>query len=870
MLITKLGKYKIINWLGGGAFGDVYLAEDTLIGKKFAIKVSKLKEKDVKILKGEAQILASLDHPNIARFYNLDIIDGRLVLVIEYVEGKSLRDLLEKGRIKLEDVPQIFLPVLDALQYAHSRGVIHRDIKPENILISNEGIVKLVDFGLGVFLKGGSIKATVAGTPVYMPPESWNGIYLPSSDVYSIAVVIYESLTGKNPFDGDTLEDIRRKVFEVDPKPLKFYLPSYPQELSDVLAKALSKRPEHRYIDVSSFKEDLLKALKLDRTIELKETSRSSVFSNELQLTPSQHEVVFSPEKRILLLGGAGTGKTTTLLHRLYRKIRNGENPYLFLVLAFTRRAASDLRERLSYLLGIDTKDIWIETFHGAIYKILRREADRIGFSEDFSLISDSTPLLKEVSEKLEPSLINRVLNEISALRVRLVSPEQALVSARFSWHKKVAEIYYRLSELKRKRNLMDFDDLLYYGVKLLEEDDLREVYSGRFKFIFVDELQDLNEAQYRFVKLLSSEDGELFLTGDSVQSIYRWRGAMPDIIERAEKELSLKRYELTHSFRLPKRVLGLAASLMVKSGVDLSNIVSLKGEGKVELYIAKNEVDEARFVVQSIKELARHKKLSSIGILYRFNHQSRAFEESLAKAGLPYRIIGGSGFYEREEVRKTLGYLRGILERDFSSISEFFSWILGSKKKVFRVSQDGLCLEEGKFANRDKAEKLIGFLKELLCEGLSLTVEEIIRIPLEIANVFKKRGKNWRAYKDGFLELLKLASSFGEADLRDFLNHISLMEEMGVGRKGDMLNLLTFHSAKGLEFDAVFITGLYDGNVPSLSSLARVEELEEERRLLFVALTRATELVYLSYPKKVENRWVEPSRFLLEMIGML
>lgn len=870
MLLARLGKYRIISWLGGGAFGDVYLAEDTLIGKSFAIKVSKLKEKDIKVLKSEAQILASLDHPHIARFYNLDIIEGKLVLVIEYVEGNSLRSLLEQRRVKPEEIPQIFFPVLDALDYAHSKGVVHRDIKPENILISKSGVVKLVDFGLGVFLKSGSLKATIAGTPVYMAPESWSGIFLPSSDVYSLGVVIYESLTGRNPFDGDTLEEIRKKVFELEPKPLNFYLPSLSQDLNDVLVKALSKKPEDRYLTASSFKENLSKALKLDKSVEVTPIKRSSFSSEELQLTFSQQEVVFSPEKRILLVGGAGTGKTTTLLYRLYEKLKEGKDPLLFMVLSFTKKAVTDLRERLSRLLGKDLKDLWIETFHGAIYRILKREADRLGFSQDFLLISDSLSVLKEAAEgMLEPALLNRVLSEISVLRVKLISPEEALRISEFPWNKKVAEIYLKFSELKKKKNLMDFDDLLFYGVKLLEEEDLRRIYSNRFKFIFVDELQDLNESQYRFVKLLSSEDGELFLTGDSTQSIYRWRGAVPSIIDRAERELNLRRYELTHSFRLPKKVLNLASSLMIKAGIDLSNVVSLKGEGKVELYIAKDESDEARFVAQKVKELSSSKKLSCIGILYRFNYQSRIIEDFLAQARLPYQVIGGSKFYEREEIKIAIAYLRGLSERDFETVARFFSWILGFKKNRFKVSPEGLYLEEGNFSGKRKAEKLIVFLRSFL-EGGKFTVEELLRIPMDVADFFRKKEKRWSSYKEGFLELLRLASSFSEGSLRDFLNHISLMEEMGLGSKGDALNLLTFHSAKGLEFDVVFITGLYDGNVPSFASLARLEELEEERRLLFVALTRATEYLYLSYPRRVEGKSMEPSRFLLEMIGML
>jgi len=867
MLLTRLGKYRIISWLGGGAFGDVYLAEDTLLGKSFALKVSRLREKEIRFLKSEAQILASLDHPNIARFYNLDIIDGKLVLVMEYVEGESLRDVLEKRRIEIKEVPDFFFPVLDALNYAHSKGVLHRDVKPENILISHEGCVKLVDFGLGVFLKGGSLKATLAGTPIYMPPESWEGVFLPSSDLYSLAVVIYEALTGRNPFEGDTLEDIRRKVFDLELKPLSFYLPSIPSDLDGVLAKALSKRVEDRYNNAWQFKEDLAKALRLGRSLELPHVVLSRP-SEELSLTPAQREVVFSPERRILLIGGAGTGKTTTLLYRLYRKLREGEDPSSFLVLSFTKKAVSDMKERLSLLLGKELRDIWIETFHGALYKILKREGERFGFSQNFLLISSSLPILKELANDLSPPQIERVLSEIAILRARLISPSEFMRFSRSPWERKVAKLYNDFSERKLKMDVMDFDDLLFYGVKLLEDEDAREVYSKRFRFLFVDELQDLNEAQYRFIKLLSSQDSEIFLTGDKDQSIYRWRGALPDVLDRAERELSLKRYELTHSFRLPKSILRVATSLMSRAGRDMSNMVSMRGEGKVELYIASDEIDEARFVTHRVRELSSSKKLSSMAVLYRHNYQSRVIEDQLIRLSIPYQVLGASRFYEREEVKRVISYLKGLVDRDLKPVTEFFSWLLGWKKSRFVISER-IELENGRFSNRKKAERLIEFLDGLI-KGESFTVEELLRIPLDISGAFKRRGGEWNAFKEGFLELLKLASSFGKGEMREFLNYLSLMEEMGLTYKGDLLNLLTFHSAKGLEFDVVFITGLFDGNVPALRSLARVEEVEEERRLLFVAMTRATELLFLSYPKKFDGKGTEPSRFLLELIGML
>ncbi len=870
MLLTKLGKYRIISWLGGGGFGDVYLAEDTLLGKRFALKVSRVREKELRFLKREAQLLASLDHPNIVRFYNLDLIDGKLVLVMEYVEGESLRAFLEKkGRMELGELAEIFLPVLDALGYAHSKGLIHRDIKPENILISREGEVKLVDFGLGIFLRKSGLGATFAGTPSYMPPEAWRGIFLPSGDIYSLAVVIYEALTGRNPFDGETLEEIRRKVFEEEAKPLSFYLPSIPSKLDQVLRKAFSKKPEDRYLTASAFKDELVHALNVGKLHKITNLSLKKSSHDELDLTPAQKDVVFSPERRILLVGGAGTGKTTTLLYRLYRKLREGADVQSFLVLSFTRKSVKDLKNRLSLLLGKDIREMWIETFHGALYKLLKREAERFGFSPDFSLIPSSLPILREVAIDMPSSAVERILSEISLLRVSLISPDEFLKKARSLWEKKVAELYDKLVRIKKEQDIMDFDDLLFYGAKLLQDPDLREIYSARFKHIFVDELQDLNEAQYCFIKFLVSPETELFLTGDSDQSIYSWRGAVPGIIERAERELGLRRFALTHSFRLPSSVLRVAASLMSHAGRDLSNLISLKGEGKVELYIAKDEMDEARFVVRTIKELSKYKSFSSMAVLYRHNSQSRLFEDLLARAQIPYEVLGALRFYEREEVKKFTSYLRGVLDRDLEAIADFFRWLLGWKSGKFLISGGEITLQDGNFKNKGRAEKLLAFLNDVF-SGERLKVEELLKIPIEISGLLRRRGRKWEVFKEVYIELLKLASSFSSGELGEFLNHVSLMEEIGIERRGDAVKLLTFHSSKGLEFDTVFITGLVEGKMPPLRSLARLEELEEERRLLFVGITRAADTLYLCYPKRVDGRSSEPSRFLLQLLGML
>ncbi len=254
MIGKRLGKFEIKAWIGGGQFADVFLAFDTVVKRDFAIKVSRARERDVKGLVAEAQVLAALEHPNIVRFYSADVIDGRLVIVMEFVEGRSLRSLLdEEGRLSVPRALAIIYQVLDALEFAHSKGILHRDVKPENILVAQGDRVKLTDFGLAALVNPARLSASMAGTPLYMAPEAWKGKHTPQTDIWAAAAVLYEALAGHPPFYDETYEGLRKKILSGKPSPIR----EIPKELDKVIREALSPDPEERPPSAKAFRERL-------------------------------------------------------------------------------------------------------------------------------------------------------------------------------------------------------------------------------------------------------------------------------------------------------------------------------------------------------------------------------------------------------------------------------------------------------------------------------------------------------------------------------------------------------------------------------------------------------------------------------------
>jgi len=873
MLLSNLGKYRITKWLGGGQFGDVYLVFDTILEKEFALKIARMRQEDILMLKDEARLLASLDHPNIVRFYNIDNIDGKFVMVLEYVKGASLRTHLTNGKFDLPRAIKIITQSLEALEYAHNKNILHRDLKPENIIITETDSVKIADFGLAKFIRPGSISASIAGTPIYMAPEAWKGIFLPQSDIYSLGAIFYEMVTGKPPFLAETLEQIRASVLKKSPIAPSFLNPTVPEWLEKIIMDCLAKEPEPRIQTAHDF---LRRLNKVTKSIGISSVTTVPVIEDKINLSSQQNEIINSPANKILVLGCAGTGKTTTLIYKVYSTIKEKQiESDSLLIVTFTKKAAEDIKKRLEKLLARDVKDLWLGTLHTICYRILKKEAPRLDFSEDFEIVEDSLKALRTLAHKSGFQKLRLIKHKIEYWKSRLIPPKFALKNSENEWDKTCAEVYQQYQQSLKDNNLMDFDDLIYYTAKLLENADLLKEYASKFSWVLVDELQDLNPAQYKIVQLLSSYHNRVFLTGDEDQSIYEWRGAHPEYVFEATKDFpEIKTFALTQNFRVPEGIWRLANNLISKNKNHKPKPIILLKEKieNVELFSGDNEIDEVYLLAKNIKRLVEkeNKTYSDFAVLYRLNSQSRIYEEGLAKEKIPYSIIGAERFYERDEVKYLVDFLKAVQKKDLNMAISPVSWLLGFKPDIIK-------LKDGKLQIKTKSQKpvkLFETINLIFQEEIKLTVAELLELILEQSEFTERLKKDSSSSVQNRLqnvqELLAAAKDFTQNELNLFLNHLSLLENLDLVDWGkNTVKLMTVHSAKGLEFPIVFLVGMVEGIFPLVKNLNSPKTLAEERRLCFVAITRALERLFISYPKRFRYRLADPSRFIAEMLGM-
>ena len=864
MLTQSLGKYRIIKWLGGGQFGDVYLAYDTILKENFALKVSRMRREDTQILKEEARLLASLEHKNIVRFYNIDYIAGKLVLITEYVKGKSLRAMLEREELDFLRTMNIIEQCLAGLSYAHKKGIIHRDLKPENILISDEGLVKITDFGLGKFLKEGSLSASIAGTPIYMPPEAWKGEFSVTSDIYSLGAVLYEMVTKRPPFLAESLEAIRKLVFEEEPIRPKILNPSLPETVENTILRALDKNPEKRPHSAEEFHRLLFR-----KTIEIKPLTIFKI-EPEINLTPQQREIITSKEKKILVTGGPGSGKTTTLTYKAYHSLKEeGIEPESLLCLTFTQKSAKDLKERLEKLLKREVRNIFIGTFHNLCLQILKAEAELLDLNPNFTVVEPFPKSLRLEIPGLGNQQIERLKRMIEKFKSIPLLPEEVEREARTTFQKLAAETFRRYQEYLKKRDLLDFDDLIYYTYFLLKNfPEVRERYSREFKRVFVDELQDLTPVQYQILPFLVSANEYIFLTGDPNQSIYEWRNARPENIFLAQKDFpNIKTYHLTTNFRLPENIYQICQNLIGKE--EAKPVLLIKTEGRTELFGAESEEEEVLFLIKKIKEIVKKEKrsYSEIAVLYRTNSQSRIYEEGLLTANIPYEIIGDERFYEREEIRNLIQLLRAINLNDKELAKPVIAWLLNSPEERLKIKEDKFLLSPAE----EKATNLIDFLNKTFSKK-GINPELILNTILANAPLFSfwREKEMGRVRLRNIQELINEAKEFSAGEIKEFLEKIQLLEDLALVDWGkDFVRLLTVHAAKGLEFPIVFLVGMVEGLFPLFGNTLNPKRLAEEKRLCYVAVSRATERLYISYPKRIGGKRQEVSRFIPEMLGI-
>ena len=625
-------------------------------------------------------------------------------------------------------------------------------------------------------------------------------------------------------------------------------------------------------------------------------------------LNPPQREAVTYERGPLLVLAGAGSGKTRVLTYRIvYLVGKLKVRPSNILAVTFTNKAAEEMKSRVFQMIGKGIQDLWIGTFHSMCARILRREGEAMGISKNFTIYDDHDEL--SLLEKIlkEEKISERVISPkylrgtISGAKNSLIPPEEYPLEEPRS--DLIIHLYSLYQKRLRESNSLDFDDLLMKAVELFQGfPEIRMRYAERFEHILVDEYQDTNHAQYRFILLLSSVHRNLCVVGDEDQSIYRFRGADIRNILHFEKDFpDAKIIRLEENYRSTQAILDAASAVVANNQYRIGKTLWTKRkEGRaLSLLEAFDEEDEARRVLEIIRKrrgTALPCPLRDFVILYRINAQSRALEEALRRRGVPYVIVGGMRFYERKEIKDLLAYLKV-----FSNPSDFMSLsrILNVPKRGIGEKTIEILWRHGNLHSLSLYATL-GRVEEM--EELSPRVMETLKDFYEMCEGFRKLMKKVTVYKllsqlerrigyleglerEGTLEamervenvkeLLTGAKAFEKRSpdpfLEAFLNEVSLFTDIDRwDETKDAVTLMTAHNAKGLEFPTVIITGLEEGLFPHSFSYDSLEELEEERRLFYVALTRAKEEVFLTYARGRQrygsNSFGRPSRFLSEI----
>ncbi|MFJ5763209.1 DNA helicase PcrA [Neobacillus sp. NPDC093182] len=605
-------------------------------------------------------------------------------------------------------------------------------------------------------------------------------------------------------------------------------------------------------------------------------------------LNPEQQNAVKATDGPLLLMAGAGSGKTRVLTHRIaYLIVEKRVNPYNILAITFTNKAAREMRERIGKMMGGAAEEIWISTFHSMCVRILRRDIDRMGFNRNFTILDtgDQQSVVKGIlkDKNLDPKKYDprAILGAISSAKNELIDPEEYAKTAGGYFEQTVSDVYTEYQKRLRKNQALDFDDLIMMTIQLFQRvPEVLEYYQRKFQYIHVDEYQDTNRAQYMLVKFLANRFKNLCVVGDSDQSIYRWRGADIANILSFEKDYpDAKVILLEQNYRSTKRIL-LAANKVIENNVTrkAKNLWTENPEGnKLVYYRADSEQGEAQFVAGKIKELTREGKykLSDVAILYRTNAQSRVMEEVLLKSNIEYSIVGGTKFYDRKEIRDMLAYLRLISNPDddisLQRIINVPKRGIGSSS-VDKMADFAALHDISIFQALDSVE-LLG-LSPKITKGARefrdliknyTQMQEFLSVTELVEDILDKSGyremlkaeKSIEAQSrlENLDELLSVTKNFEEVNedksLVAFLTDLALVADIDSldedGEKTDAITLMTLHSAKGLEFPVVFLIGLEEGVFPHSRSLMEEAEMEEERRLAYVGITRAEQTLFLT-----------------------
>ena len=623
------------------------------------------------------------------------------------------------------------------------------------------------------------------------------------------------------------------------------------------------------------------------------------------KLNPEQIKPVLDTEGAVLVLAGAGSGKTRVLTSRIAYLVEEKEvYPSSILAITFTNKAANEMKERLSRMVD-GAEKMWICTIHSMCVRILRQYAERIGYNKNFSIYSDTerNNVVKKSFAECgydDEKLLKNVKFHIANAKTLGLSPEEyAQKSGDVKNIGDICRVYAAYQAHLKAYNALDFDDLLTQTLRLLETDkDALEYLSGKFRYIHVDEFQDTNRVQYEIVRLLSSVHGNMFCVGDDDQSIYGWRGAKIENILEFEKDFKgAKVYKLEQNYRSTKNILKLANTVIKNNGRRMEKqLWTENGEGAEANYFqAETESDEALYVARAISDLMRgeHYEFSDFAVLMRINALTRSFEQEFSKYNIPFKVFGGFRFYERKEIKDLLAYLR-IINNPFDS--EAVSRVINVPKRGIgaktletleaHAERTGLSVYDAVLAvdelpltagSKQKVKAFGALLKNLVIKGMEESADALVRDVINDSGILSMYADdtdesiNKKANIDEFVhEVDEFCKQNVDSTLSDYLNQVTLSSDTDEMDESEYVTLATIHSVKGLEFKTVFVVGMEENIMPVSRAANSEDDLAEERRLMYVAITRARERLYLTRSKKryLYGRWeiTNPSCFLKEL----